>query len=418
MLPAMLLARCHNIGGASTPNHRMVTGCRDVSLCVVLVLILSSCAAPKLPAYVAGAAAFADGVAAAGKVIDAHVSSTVADARMYGLLFYVEKGRHPDNIDEHDVPGSFSRFVCAGTGAYARQKSAIAELKIYQQLLGDLTEAPPDTIADLWASIVRIRGLRKDMDTERAGSADAKVQDTDLAFPLTDVQSFDDCNREVLGLLEDLQGETMSPRVDRGVVSVVYEALAALQSIVEQAVKAGLRAYDEQARAIVIKEVIEQHRARMDQLLKPDGEFLSDQALQGAARRQQQAAIILPYQEFKVLCRKDDQPVQSKAGAIVLARAGSAEDRKLAVLQLGRQVHDHLRTYDSLRQQPDPAHLLALVRSAHRQLAQAAESGVTTKESIAYLQGFAQVMKDLAVTVNQQKGAIARGIHNANTGSQ
>lgn len=329
------------------------------------VVVLSGCAGGKRSLYAEAGDAFSRGFDSGREIINESLATSVRDARRLALVRYVEHGDEADNLDGRDIDRSFARYACAGMGRYAELRSALVVLNDYRQMVADLSAAPSEEIAQLWASIKRLQSPNQPLQIRQPST-------NDLA----------QCVARLESLVPPAGQPILPPPGEELPVAAIlgaFEALAGLVAAAERVAVVALQQVDEATRVRAVQAYVLDNRDTIDALIgHPETGLggLSDDALEEAHRNRMVASLVGPYYRFRDLMNHD------------------RSDRSL-VADIEVEIHDGLAEFDALYRRPHPRDIAAAMRGAQADLLRLASGELTPGEARAVFAAFAHTLKQL-----------------------
>ena len=345
-----------------------MSGCFFARASVAIAVLASVAGCTSM--YKESGEKFAKAYDEASKTINTTLDAQTKARRMLGLHRYVEKGPQDDNINA-DLAESFTRYVCAGEGDFAKQRAAIGVLGSYKRIIADISKTPDDSVGALWKSIQKNQ-------EERAP----------LKPPADAPTARDECIRTVGDLLEK-QGLALAPRTPESVAALKsgYDGLKALVGALEGLLISVLKIADEAVRAEALRNFVKKNQATIDEIFKKE---LADAALRPAYERRMAAALVAPYVNFRSLQG---------------LKWNDPGDR-VKILKIGATVHDQLEPFDVLRQEASPSQISKAMAEAHQQLVDLADGKISVKQAWAALSAIVQMLKDVDEAAGKVKKQI------------
>ncbi len=358
----------------SWPGRVVVLGC---------ALLLSGCAGGQRGLYAEVGEEFSRGFASGAAIVDAGVATAVRDARRLALVHYLEHGNTPTNLDRDDIDASFVRYVCVGAGRYSELRSALSVLDEYRRMVAQLSSAPAQDVAQLWASIKKLRAPQKP-----------------LRIRETSVNDYALCVSRVAALIPPVgraAADRDEPVLDEeatiaGILGA-YEALSALIAAAERIAALGLSQVDEAARVDAVRAYVLDNRETVDALIgDPQSGVggMSAAVLEQAHHNRMVAAVVAPYYRFHDLMMLDRTADRSE------------------MVNREAEIHAALAEFDAVYAQPPPRDIAIAMRDAQEDLVRLARGELSPAEAHAVFRAFAMTLDQLHDAVGDLAGSAQR----------
>jgi hypothetical protein len=339
--------------------------------------------------YQQSGAAFSTGYTAANDALSKTVASIATTLRVQYVQdrFVSPAGTSYPKISDATI-AAFGQYVCAGENALGPQRSAMTVLSAYQAHIKDLTTAPTASISAIWNDI-------------KKSSAPAQP------LALKEIATNNDCLDEVSFLATKTTGET--GEVGTAGIFSLYSAISALIKGIDNVVVAIGTIIDDSVRAKALAKYVSDNRQLIDGLLDnqlntpdptiqamcggvvtaPCKSFSPAQppnVIDGALLRSKWASLRLPLYSFNEL--------NNSAGSLVKS------NHFAEIFVIARRMDGDISTFNTLRNQPSPANIVAAMKKAQSDLENLAAGKLTTQEAYSALEAFAIQMTSIASSIS------------------
>ncbi|MCI3204821.1 MULTISPECIES: hypothetical protein [Pandoraea] len=325
-----------------------VTACAAATRSFVVVLAiaaLAGCSAIQFRSkdtLQSAADGFDAAVKASAGAFDTELKARPRVRRIEAVEYYVQTHRIKPgeirifDIDADDPLGSFSRFVCAGTDDFVRERAAIAFDTAYSGGLKQVLAEGDDSIGGQWS---RFQALRKPIKVP--GLPDGTI-------PKNAVKACaDDLKQRLIAWDKGRPSTEVSPEVATAAIPAAVAAYKALAALFQT----GLTAYNDMAAKERFGKYVKEFHPKFEEVMNND---FKESTIASAWNRRQIASLQRPLATFRKL---------------LLTPAGiKAADDDIRIRELGMLANEQLAEYDALHASPSPVELRTKLVDAEAQL--------------------------------------------------